>query len=58
MLCDIGNCAMMPVHRSLLNETNVNTPRFSDPYGTIIFVADIPICFQIANQKQEERCKL
>jgi hypothetical protein len=58
MLLDIGNCVMMPVHCSLLNETGVNTPRFSDPYDTIIVVADIPIGFQIANQKQEERCKL
>jgi hypothetical protein len=51
----VGNNTMM---LRLRDETSANTPRFSYPYGTMIFIAAIPIGFQIANQKTRKRSGL
>jgi hypothetical protein len=39
-------------YRHWLWRNGANTPRLSHPYGAMIFVAAIPVGFQIENQKQ------
>ncbi len=51
----VGNNTMMA---RLRDETSANIPRFSYPYGTMIFIAAIPNGFHIANQKARRRRKL